>query len=181
MKKLLFIAMVLFMGMSVQAQFSRAELQATGLTCAMCSNAINKALQQLPFVENVKVDIKSSIYKISFREGAAVSIDGLKDAVEDAGFSVGDLKLSGRFENVSVANDKHVQIGNETFHFLDIKDQVLNGEKTITVVDKHFVSPKKFKKISNATRMACVHTGKAGSCCTRDGVKADTRIYHVTI
>lgn len=181
MKKLLFIAMALFVGMSVQAQFSRAELQATGLTCAMCSNAINKALQQLPYVENVKVDIKSSIYQISFREGTAVSIDGLKDAVEDAGFSVGNLKLSGRFDKVAIANDTHVQIGGETFHFLDIKDQVLDGEKTITVVDKNFVSPKQFKKISNATRMSCVHTGKAGSCCSRDGIKADTRIYHVTI
>jgi hypothetical protein len=110
-----------------------------------------------------------------------VNIDAMKKAVEDAGFSVGNLKLTGNFEEVKIKNDKHVVIGNNVFHFLNVEDQTLIGEKTITVTDKNFVTAKQFKKISAATKMSCLQTGKAASCCLKDGVPADTRIYHVTI
>ena len=78
-----------------QAQFTKASLQATGLTCAMCSNAINKALLRVPFVESVKSDIKNSAFSIVFKTGQEVEIDALRKAVEDAGFSVGNLKMTG--------------------------------------------------------------------------------------
>jgi copper chaperone CopZ len=98
-----------------QAQFSKAVLQATGLTCAMCNNAINKALQKVTFVESVRSDIKNSAFSIVFKTGADVNIDALKDAVEDAGFSVGSLKLTGNFENVKVGNDQHIKLGSHNF------------------------------------------------------------------
>jgi hypothetical protein len=48
-------------------------------------------------------------------------------------------------------------------------------------VDKDFVTAKQFKKISSATKMSCLQTGKAASCCEKEGIPADTRIYHATI
>jgi len=167
--------------MQSNAQFTKATLQATGLTCAMCSNAINKALQKVSFVETVKSDIKNSAFDIVFKKDADVNIDALKEAVEDAGFSIGGLKVTGNFDNLKVAPDQHVKIGDENFHFLDITNQTLNGEKTITVVDKDFVTAKQFKKISSSTKMACVQTGKAAECCSKGGVTAGSRVYHVTI
>jgi copper chaperone CopZ len=181
MKKVLFLIMVLVMVLQSQAQFNKAYLQATGLTCAMCNNAINKALQKLPFVESVKSDIKNSAFNIVFRQDADVDIDVIKNAVEGAGFSVGGLKLTGTFNEVKIANDEHVKIGKENFHFLNVSSQVLNGEKTITVVDKNFVTAKEFKKISAATKMSCLQTGKTDDCCIKDGMPANARIYHVTI
>ena len=181
MKKLFFIAMIVAAGLSSHAQFTKATLQATGLTCAMCSNAINKALMEVPFVESVKSDIKNSAFNMVFKQGQQVRIDDLKKAVEDAGFSVGNLKVTGNFQQVKIENDKHVEIGKETFHFLNVSEQVLNGEQTIMVVDKNFLSSKQFKKFSSATKMACVLTGKAASCCVKDGVSAEARVYHVTI
>lgn len=170
-----------FMTLAASAQFSKATLQATGLTCAMCSNAINKALQQVPFVASVKSDIKNSAFNIVFKENANVDIDAIRKAVEDAGFSIGGLKLTGEFSNVAIGNDKHVEIGHNTFHFLDVKKSSLEGEQTLTVVDRNFVPAKQFKKFSSATKMACFQTGKAASCCVKDGVKEDARVYHVTI
>jgi len=167
--------------MSSQAQFTKATLQATGLTCAMCSNAINKALLQVPFVESVKSDIKNSAFNIAFKQGQTVEIDALRKAVEDAGFSVGNLKMTGNFNEVKIENDKHIEIGNSTFHFLNVNEQVLNGEQTIMVVDKNFLTARQFKKFSSASKMSCVQTGKAGSCCVKDGIAADARVYHVTI
>ncbi len=181
MKKVLFILATTLLISQAQAQFTKAILQATGLTCAMCSNAINKALQKVPFVESIKSDIKNSAFSIVFRQDAAVSIDALKDAVEGAGFSIGSLKLTGNFNNVEVDADQHVAIGNESFHFLNVGSQTLNGENTITVLDKNFVTVKEFKKISSSAKMACVQTGKAADCCKKGGIAAGSRVYHVTI
>ena len=181
MKKLLMIWLIAFTCLSSPAQFTRATLQATGLTCAMCSNAINKALQKVPFVESVKPDIKNSSFGIVFKKNAEVNIDALKDAVEDAGFSVGSLKLTGNFNEVQIAADQHVRIGQEYFHFLNVKSQTLNGEQAITVVDRNFVTEKQFKKYSSATKMHCMQTGKAASCCVKDGIPEAARVYHVTM
>jgi len=181
MKKLFCIVLIVLAGFSSHAQFTKASLQATGLTCAMCSNAINKALLEVPFVESVKPDIKNSAFNMVFKQGQKVEIDALRKAVEDAGFSVGSLKMTGNFKEVKIENDKHIEIADETFHFLNVDEQVLDGEKTVTVVDKNFLTAKQFKKFSNATKMSCVQTGKTAACCLKDGVAADARVYHVTM
>ncbi len=181
MKKLLLILIIALSAAPSQAQFTKATLQATGLTCAMCSNAINKALQKVPFVETIKSDIKNSAFTMAFKADTQVDIDALKDAVEDAGFSIGSLMLTGSFSETKIEKDQHIKIGNENFHFLNVNSQVLNGEQTITVVDKNFVTEKQFKKHSSATKMSCMQTGKAASCCVKDGISAGERVYHVTI
>ena len=181
MKKVFFIVLFALVGFLSHAQFTKASLQATGLTCAMCSNAINKALLEVPFVESVKSDIKNSAFNMVFKQGQKVEIDALRKAVEDAGFSVGNLKITGNFKEVKVENDKHVEIGDAVFHFLNTSEQVLDGERTIMVVDKNFLTAKQFKKFSNTTKMSCVLTGKTAACCLKDGVAAGARIYHVTI
>lgn len=174
-------AVVVLTSIATQAQFKSASLQAAGLTCAMCTKAINKALEQVPFVQQVKVDIKTSSFLMQFKEGVPVDFDAMKKAVEDAGFSVAKLKVTGQFDKVEVQNDTHVQIDGKTFHFLNVGKQTLQGEKSITLVDKDYVSAKEFKKYSAATSMGCVKTGKAQACCTKEGIAADSRIYHVTI
>jgi len=181
MKKLVLFISIVFLAARGEAQFSKASLQASGLTCAMCSNAINKALQVLPFVAEVNPDIKNSIFNITFKNSDEFSIDALQAAVEDAGFSVAKLQLTGQFNNVNVKNDQHIKISDQVFHFVDIKDQQLSGEKTITMVDKNFVTGKDFKKYSNKTVMECLQTGIAGNCCQQDGIAANTRIFHVTL
>lgn len=181
MKKILLGLMIVMFNLPLAAQFSKASLQATGLTCAMCSNAINKALQAVPFVESVRSDIKNSAFSIVFKEGATVEIDGLKNAVEDAGFSVGSLKLTGQFSGLKLVPDQHVKIGTLSFHFLNSQELTLDGEATLTVVDRNFLPAKQFKKISSLTKMACLQTGKASSCCTKEGVAPEARVYHVTI
>lgn len=176
----MFLILVL-MSFQAQAQFKTANLQAAGLTCALCSRSINKALEKLSFVQTVVADIKSSSFNIVFKPGSVVDIDGLKTAVEDAGFSVAKLKMTGSFKNVKVQNDSHVSIDGRSFHFINTSTQVLDGEKTIVLVDKDFVNAKEFKKYSSYTKMNCIQTGKAGNCCKSEGVRENTRVYHVTI
>jgi hypothetical protein len=40
---------------------------------------------------------------------------------------------------------------------------------------------KNFKKYSTATTSSSIQTGKAGSSLAKEGVSANTRVYHVTI
>jgi len=181
MKKLFIIALLAVCISNVQAQFKTAVLQASGLTCAMCSKAVNNSLEKLSFIQSIKADIKNSAFNIVFKPGAAMNIDQLKKAVQDAGFSVAKLKLSGDFTNVAVKNDEHVQINGTSFHFLNVSNQTLNGAREITIVDKNFVTPREFKKFSGSTDLSCVQTGKAAACCKKEGVAENTRIYHVTI
>ena len=165
----------------LQAQFSSASLQASGLTCALCTRAINTSLTQLPFIASVNPDIKTSSFHIVFKNKSRVDIDAIRKAVEDAGFSVAKLQLTGQFNKLLVKNNEHVALEGQQFHFLKVPNKELDGVQTITIVDKNFLQAKDFKKYSTASSMKCVQTGYAGDCCQKTGIKANTRIYHVTI
>jgi copper chaperone CopZ len=181
MKKIISVMVFAFAAIALNAQFTKASLQASGLTCAMCSKAVKVALEKVPFVQEVKVNIKKQEYSIAFKENSDPNFDELKKAVEDAGFSVASLKITGNFSSVTIEKDKHVQLDGKNFMFLNSNNQVINGEQTLTIVDKDFVSAKEFKKYSAASKMECVKTGKAAGCCVKDGIHTEERVYHVII
>jgi hypothetical protein len=140
------------------------------------------ALQGVSFVEKVQVDIKNQQYNISFKEGSAIDFDGLANAVQEAGFSVASLLVTTTVNNLKIEKDKHFSIGDKSVHFLTGNGKVLNGETTFRLVDKGFLSAKDFKKYSAASKMKCVQTGKAESCCTKEGsVASGSRMYHAII
>jgi len=181
MKKCFLLVIATLIYIAGFSQFSRASLQASGLTCAMCSKAVKAALEKVPFVKEVKVNIKNQEYSIAFKEDSKADFDELKKAVEDAGFSVASLKVTGNFTGVTVEKDKHLQLDGKNFHFVNSTTQVLNGEKTLTIVDKDFLSAKEYKKFSAATKMECIKTGKAGECCVKAAIHSEERVYHVII
>lgn len=77
--------------MATKARVTKVYLQASGLTCSMCSNSINKALKTLDFIDKVDADIKNYTFEISFKANSIVDFDKIKKKVEDAGFSVPDF------------------------------------------------------------------------------------------
>jgi copper chaperone CopZ len=175
------LIIAVFFALNTQAQINKVSLQASGLTCSMCSNAINKSLKSLEYVDKVMANIKTSTFDISFKQGARVNFDELKKKVEDAGFFVANLSAVVQFNNLQVQKDAHVKYEGLVLHFLNAKGQILNGEQTIQVVDKGFVSAKAFKKNQLFTTMECYKTGVAGTCCTTEGLSGNSRIFHVTI
>ncbi|MBI1781552.1 MAG: cation transporter [Sphingobacteriales bacterium] len=181
MKHITTIVLLLIVSATTTAQLKKATLQASGLTCSLCAKSINKALSGLDFVDKVTADIKTSSFIITFKDGADADADLIRKKVEGAGFSVAKLQFTGDFNNVAIKNDAHVKLGDKTYHFLNVKEQVLNGEQTITLIDKNFVSSKDFKKYSALTKMECYKTGMAGNCCSKETGDAHARIYHVTL
>lgn len=103
-KSILIIASFLVFG-TANAQIKSAEVLASGLTCSMCSKAIFKALSKLDFVDTVKVNIETSVYKLSFKNESKPSIEGIRDAVYDAGFAISKLSITGDWKLNTATKD----------------------------------------------------------------------------
>jgi copper chaperone CopZ len=180
MKRVLVIIFSLLV-IQAEAQFKEATLVASGLTCAMCSNAIYKSLEKLPFAGTITSNIKESSYNIVFKENTIADFDAIKKAVEGAGFSVSTLKVKANFDGSKIENDTHLNVQGKTLHFLNVKSQTLSGEHIFKLVDKKFISDKDFKKYASSTKMECIKSGTMQSCCNSVADEVEKRIYHVTI
>lgn len=145
MKKILFI-IAIAISMITTAQVNSVSLQASGLTCSMCSNAINKALRTLDFVLDVDADIKTYTFKISFKPNSVIDFDKIRKKVVDAGFTVYAFIADIYFNNVQVRKELPVIVQDKKLLFINAGDQVLSGNKQVKILDKGFVSPKEYKK-----------------------------------
>ena len=168
------------MALNASAQIEQVTLQASGLTCSMCSKAIYKSLEKLSLTDSISSNINESTYTMDLKKDAAVDFDLIRKAVENAGFSVAKMEVKANFTAVSIRNDAHIVLNGKALHFLDVKEQVLSGEHMFQIVDKKFVPAKTYKKYAATTLMECVKTGTMKPCCHNSGA-VGTRIYHVTV
>ena len=144
--KSLFLAVAIYASAITEAQINSVSLQASGLTCSMCSNAVNKALRSLDFVKNVDPDIKTYTFEITFKPNSYIDFDLIRKSVEKAGFTVCAFVANIHFDHLPVRNGQPVKLQSQSFLFLDTADQVLDGDKTIRLIDKGFVSAKEYKR-----------------------------------
>lgn len=144
--KNIFLLLAITAFITTKAQITKVSLQASGLTCSMCSNSINKALKTLDFVERIDADIKTYTFEISFKENCNVDFDKIKRKVEGAGFFVSGFVATIHFNNVALQENKPITIGDNTLLFSDTKQLVLNGTRRVKVLNKGFVSAGEFKK-----------------------------------
>lgn len=140
---------VLFTSANTYAQITKADIIATGLTCSMCSNAINKALESMPQVENVTADLNTNTFTVSFKEDAVIQPVELKDAVEKAGFFIGSMTLTMNVDAEKVKDNSTLTTQEGSFIFIDNKP-VVGKEAQYKVLDKGFVTKKEFDKLSKS-------------------------------
>jgi copper chaperone CopZ len=148
--KTIFLFFAVAISFAATAQVTKVSLQASGLTCSMCSNSINKALKTLDFIDEVNADIKTYTFEVTFKANSNVDFDKIKAKVEKAGFSVSGFVATIQFNDVHVKINQPVTIGDKTFVFVNVKDQSLHGAKQVKVLDKGFVSPKEYKSYAFA-------------------------------
>lgn len=161
MNKIIPLLIFLVFVLDTNAQISKAKLVANGLTCSMCSNATYKQLKTIPFLDSVDTDVEHTKFIFYFKPNVDFDYKMIKSKVEDAGFSVGSLVLSMKFDNVSVENDFHYTLGDITYHFMETKKQNLNKICQVKLIDKGFVSGKEYKKYLNLeSKYPCYKTGK---------------------
>ncbi len=119
------------------AQITKAEIRATGLTCSMCSNAINKQLKSLPEVVNVETDLNTNTFTVILKEGNTLSPKVFKDKVEKAGFFIGSLIVLIKSESIKQSD-----------YIVVNKAPNSEAEVQIQILDKGYVTEKEFKKLS---------------------------------
>ena len=144
MKNILLL-IAISISIATKAQVTRVYLQASGLTCSMCSNAINKSLKTLDFVDKIDADVKNYTFELTFKPNSSVDFDKIKRKVEDAGFSVSSFFASVYFDSIQVKDNQPIKVGTNTLLFVNQKDQALHGEKKIRLLDKGFISSKEYK------------------------------------
>ena len=164
--KIFFILLILSSGIA-KAQFTKAELQVSGLTCALCAKSTEKSLRALPFISEVKPDLMRNIFVITFKIGQPVNFDEISKKVQDAGFFVNSFKATFNFDNVKLANN-YFSYGGDTFNVVNGADKPLSGQVTVTIVDKGF-APRSVSKKYLALVTAAAAPANAG------------RVYHVAI
>ncbi len=142
-----YISLFLF-ALNANAQIAKAEIIATGLTCSMCSNAINKQFKALAEVENVETDLNTNTFTVYLKKDSKITPRILKERVEKAGFFVGSMIITMQFENLNVSDNLSVTQDNLPLIFIDSKPKTLNGETRVKILDKGFVTQKEYKKLS---------------------------------
>ncbi len=149
MKKQLILVMLLIIAVNLNAnaQISKAEIIATGLTCSMCSNAINKQLKSLKEVDSVSTDLNTNTFTVFLKKENVLKPRVLKESVEKAGFFVGSMVLTIDFDNVDVKENQVVKAGEISYVVVDSKPKTLSGETKVQVLDKGFVTQKEYKKL----------------------------------
>jgi copper chaperone CopZ len=150
MKNIILILVITLLGIKTNAQIAKAELTATGLTCSMCSNAINKQFKSMPEVDKVETDLNTNTFTVYLKNGNTVTPKILKDKVEKAGFFVGSLVLTMPFNNVKAGDNVKYEANNVSYIFIDTKTQMLTGETKVKVLDKGFVTQKEYKKLTKS-------------------------------
>jgi copper chaperone CopZ len=141
----IFIALVILSISAAHAQFTKAELQVSGLTCSMCSKATEKSLKTLNFIGDIKADLNRNVFVITFKKDAPVSLAQISKKVQDAGFFVNNLKATFNFDNVKV-NNNTFSYGGDTYRLVNGENKSLTGPVAFTVVDKDFAPASVYKK-----------------------------------
>ena len=147
LKFILVTCLVLITSVQSYSQISKAEIIATGLTCSMCSNAINKQLKATVGVDSVSTDLNTNTFTVYFKKESKVMPKVLKEGVEKAGFFIGSLVITVPTENLKITSDKTFLLNGSTFILLSEEPKNSNGETKLRVFDKGYVTQKEYKKL----------------------------------
>jgi len=159
------IILLIFAGGVANAQFTKAELQVSGLNCALCAKTTENSLRALPFVLDVKPDLMHNIYVITFKSGKPVNFDQISSIVHEQNFFISFLKATFNFDSVKLT-DNYFSFKGANFRVMNA-DKPLSGEVVFSLVDKGFAPRSVTKKYSAAA--------------TNDDPAKTGRIYHVAI
>jgi len=147
--KIFILSLILGAG-SAHAQFTKAELQVSGLTCSMCSKATEKALRTLDFVGDIKTDLNRNVFVITFKSTSPVNLGQISKKVQNAGFSVNNLKATFNFNSVKL-NSNSFSYHGDTYMVVNGANKPLTGPVAVTVVDKGFAPSSVYKKYAGQT------------------------------
>lgn len=146
MKKIfLLLSLISILSVNAHSQVSSVTITASGLTCSMCSNAINKSLHTLDFIDKVEANLSNYTFEINFKKGKTPDFGRIRQKVEDAGFFVSGFVATVYFNNEVLKENQAVIIPGNSILFIGMQGKKLNGATKITLLDKGFIDLKQLK------------------------------------
>ncbi len=95
MKKTLLTLALALLWSSVWAAPREYQVHVDGLACPFCAYGIEKSLSQQGGVKEVETDIKAGLVRVLMEEGASLSEEQAREAVQAAGFSLRSFNETG--------------------------------------------------------------------------------------
>ena len=94
------------------AGIQSAVIQVDGLTCPFCAYGLEKKFKALPGVSGMKVRMRTGKVEVLFKENAIPTVESLRKAVVDGGFTPREIELSinGRLLNFEDQHGVHFAI-----------------------------------------------------------------------
>ncbi len=142
------VATFLLLSINSFSQIVKTEIVATGLTCSMCSNAINKQLKKNSEVEKVTTDLNSNTFTIFFKENAKTTPQNLKESIQKAGFFVGEMKVTYQVKKQKTIPNKMITLDNIQVVTLNEKPLLINGLVVFKIFNQGYLIQKEFKKFA---------------------------------
>lgn len=146
LKSVLIAVFVLIASTKSYSQISKAEIIATGLTCSMCSNAINKQLKSMADVTSVATDLNTNTFTVTLKENNTLTPNILKESIEKTGFFIGSMVLTIDVGNVQISENQKVEKQSGTYVFVNNSAKAVSGPIKVQVLNDGFVTKKEFKK-----------------------------------
>jgi copper chaperone CopZ len=138
------IALVLFFATQAHAEFTWVEVGVEGLTCSQCARSVELKVRKLDFVEDVKMNLRTTTMRVELKRDSGVDIIQIAKAVDDAGFSVGYVNAGFVFHQVEVEDGLCLRLNDVVFNFVKTGHRVLDGETILKFVGQPFLSGREF-------------------------------------
>ncbi len=123
---------VLLFSNIVHARVTSLSVAVNGMACPFCAFGVEKRLKTVEGVTSVTVDIKTGTATVAAATDASIRFQDVPQAVKDAGFTAGDMKItvSGRIDNKK--GDSLVVRFDDFSLVLQIDDNVLKRQLNTT-------------------------------------------------
>ncbi|HEY8402333.1 MAG TPA: heavy metal-associated domain-containing protein [Cytophagaceae bacterium] len=136
------------------SQILSAYIGIDGLTCSLCSNTVEKSIEELAFVKEIKMNLNETTAYVYFKENAKVDLNKLAKKVKDAGYSLRFTKITLILEKDSVQEGEIVQSGDLQFYFISLSQPITTTSSEITLIGRDFIARKEFSQWKSQVKEA---------------------------
>lgn len=132
-KTILIILITIFLGFnrSSTAQVTQLTIGVDGFTCSLCAKGVEAQFKGLDFVKSVKTDLKNTLFILSLKSNQPINVSQIRDAVDDGGFSVRDIKIEAKGTIRGNQNSGYLFItpNSPEIQLKDLKEDLSDGDK----------------------------------------------------
>jgi mercuric ion binding protein len=93
---LLLLVLLFAVNSRSSAQISSITIGVDGFTCSLCAKGVEEQFKSLDFVQSVKTYLKKTEFVLTFKQNQKIVISKIRDAVNDGGFTVRDVKIEAK-------------------------------------------------------------------------------------